>query len=44
MYEKESLNSVGQQFDQYRQNEKSPLIITEHKTPPHMTLEIQVLA
>ena len=29
MYEKESLNSVGQQFYQYRQNEQSPLIITE---------------
>ena len=29
MYEKESLSSVGQQFYQYRQNEQSPLIITE---------------
>jgi hypothetical protein len=47
MYEKESLSSVGQQFYQYRQNEQSPLIITElteHKKAPHMTLEIQVLA
>ena len=29
MYEKESLNSGGQQFQQYRQNEQSPLILTE---------------
>jgi hypothetical protein len=29
MYEKESLNSDGQQFQQYQQNEQSPLILTE---------------
>ena len=34
MYEKEILNSDGQQFQQYRQNEQSPIILielTEHK-------------
>ena len=29
MYEKESLNSDGQLFQQYRQDEQSPLILTE---------------
>jgi hypothetical protein len=39
---KESLNSDGQQFHQYQQNEQSPH--WTQKSPQDMTLEIQVLA
>ena len=38
---KDSLNSDGQKFHQYQQNDQSPSL-TEH-TKRHMTLEIQIL-
>ena len=43
---KQSLNSDGQQFHQYQQNEWLPLIYShwKQKRPWNITLEIQVLA
>jgi hypothetical protein len=42
---KESLNSDGQQFHQYQQNEQLSLTFIQwtQKNPWHMTLEIQIL-
>jgi len=41
---KDSLNSDGQQFHQYQQNDQQPLLTEHNKVPRYMTLEIQVLA
>ena len=42
----ESLNTDGQQFHQYQQNEQSPLTLTHltQKQGRHITLEIRIIA
>jgi len=44
-YEKKVLNSDGQQFHQYQQNEQSPITFTYWTIiwPRHMMLEMQAL-